>query len=411
MNNYGIYFDFFKYFIYISHMKKLLFIIHCSLFICVGNAFAFDTKARSAFLIDLQSGTEIVAKESDTLMPPSSMLKLMTLAVAFDEIKSGNLKMEDRIIVPESADYKNPIWASASKICLSASQKISVRDAVLGLIVMSGGDAGVTLAHKIAGSEAAMTTRMTALAREIGMPQSSFGNVSGLPNPGNMMTSRELATLAKYLIEQHSDLYPLFATRRFEFAEYQSEWCAEWGRNHTYNYNRLLFIMPGADGLKTGHTDDGGYGMVASANVSGRRLVGVINGFKGKNHEALAQEMKRLLNHGYTNTTNKVFYKPGDAIVEIPVWYGRQPTAVATIEKPFAITLPRDADASKIQVLARYSEPLPAPVRAGDVIGEIIAQQAGRVVARAPLVARERVGKVQFLARIIKNLQVIFRGK
>jgi D-alanyl-D-alanine carboxypeptidase (penicillin-binding protein 5/6) len=407
-------------------MKKLTCLLSLISCLCVESALAFSTPARSAFLIDLQSGTEIVAKEADTLMPPSSMLKLMTLAVAFDEIKSGNIKMDGRIIVPESADYKNTIWAPASKICLSAGQKISVRDAVLGLIVMSGGDAGVTLAHQIAGDEAAMTTRMTTLAREIGMPLSTFGNVSGLPNPNNLMTSRELATLAKYLIEQHSDLYPLFATKRFEFAEYQSEWCAGWGRNHTYNYNRLLFIMPGADGLKTGHTDDGGYGMVASSDIGRRRLVGVINGFKGKNHEALAQEMKRLLNYGYTNTVNKVFYRPGDVIVEIPVWYGRAPTAVATVEKPFAVTLLRNAPttalraepplkgvahSTEIQLIARYSEPLPAPIRAGDNIGEIIAELDGRVLARAPLVAREKVSKVQFFARVIQNLKVIFNGR
>jgi D-alanyl-D-alanine carboxypeptidase (penicillin-binding protein 5/6) len=248
--------------------------------------------------------------------------------------------------------------------------------------------------------------------------------VSGLPDPNNLMTSRELATLARYLIEQHAGLYPMFATRRFEFNGYQNEWCAKWGMNHTFNYNRLLFIMPGADGLKTGHTADGGYGMVASANIGGRRLVGVINGFKARNHEALAQEMKRLLNHGFKDTENKVFYKPKDAIVEIPVWYGRTPAAVATIEKPFAVTLPRDAAPGRgkaataihpggggLRILARYEEPLPAPIRKGDKIGEIIAELDGRVVARAPLVAREQVGKVRFFARVIKNLQVILNGK
>ncbi len=393
-------------------MKKSLFTICSLLFtLCATNANAFSTPARSAFLIDLQSGAEIVSKDADTLMAPSSMLKLMTLAVTFDEIKAENLKMDDRIVVPAAADYKNPIWDEASKICLSNGQKISVRDAITGLIVMSGGDAGVTLATKIAGGEDAMVQRMTARAREIGMPKSSFGNVSGLPNPNNLMTSRELAILADYLIEKHSDLYPMFATKKFEFNGYQSEWCAQWGRTKTLSYNKLLFIMPGADGLKTGHTEDGGYGMVASAKVGGRRLVGVINGFKGKNHEALAAEMKRLLNYGFNKTTNKIFYRPGDKIAEIPVWYGRQPTAIATIAKPFAITLPRGADTTGLRILARYEEPLSAPVRQGEKIGEIIAELDGQVVARAPLVAKERVGKIQFFARIIKNIQVIFGGR
>ncbi len=393
-------------------MKKSLFTICSLLFaICTNGANAFSTPARSAYLIDMQSGAEIISKEADTLMPPSSMLKLMTLAVAFDEIQAENLKMDDKIVVPDAADYKNPIWNEASKICLAAGQKISVRDAIMGLIVMSGGDAGVTLATKIAGDEDAMVQKMTARAREIGMSKSSFGNVSGLPNPNNLMTSRELAILADYLIEKHSDMYPMFATRQFEFKEYQSEWCAQWGRSKTLNYNKLLFIMPGADGLKTGHTADGGYGMVASAKIGGRRLIGVINGFKGKGHEALAVEMKRLLNYGFNETANKVFYKPGDKIVEIPVWYGREKNVIATVEKPVAITLPRGTDTTGLRVLARFEEPLPAPVRRGDKIGEIIAELNGQVVARAPLVARERVGKVQFIARIIKNISVIFNGR
>lgn len=389
-------------------MKKILFIIFCFLPFAVN---AFSTNARSAYLIDLQSGAEIVSKEADTLMPPSSMLKLMTLAVAFDEIHDGNLEMDERITVPKDADYKNPVWSDASKICLSAGQKISVRDAVLGLIVMSGGDAGVTLATKIAGSEDAMVQKMTDKARKIGMEKSSFGNVSGLPNPNNLMTSRELAILAQYLIEHHPDLYPLFATKQFEFKEYQSEWCAKWGQSKTLNYNKLLFIMPAADGLKTGHTDDGGYGMVASAKIGGRRLIGVINGFKAKGHQALAIEMKRLLNYGFNETTNKVFYKPGDKITEIPVWYGREKTAIATVKKPLAVTLPRGTDTNGLRVLVRYEEPLPAPVHQGEKIGEIIAEQNGQVVARAPLVAKERVGKIQFIARIIKNISVIFNGR
>ncbi|MCL1892098.1 MAG: D-alanyl-D-alanine carboxypeptidase [Alphaproteobacteria bacterium] len=401
-------------------MKKLLSLALC-LLPFAANA-EFKTTAHSAFLIDPQSGTEIVAKEADTLMPPSSMLKLMTLAVVFDEIKAGKLKLDERIVVPDAADYKNPTWATASKICLVKGQKISVRDAVLGLIVMSGGDACVTMAEKVAGSEPEMVRRMTQRAREIGMARSTFGNVSGLPHPDNLMTSRELATLAQYFINRHADLYPMFATKRFEFSEYQTEWCAEWGRTKTLNYNKLLFIMPGAEGLKTGNTAEGGYGLVASATQGGRRLVGVINGFKAKNHDALAAEMKKLLQYGFTDTINKTFYKPGDTIVEIPVWYGRRPFAVATVEKPFVITLPVGAkylspqggkysaptNTDNIRILARYAEPLPAPIRAGDKIGLIIAQQDGKAIASADLVAKERVGKVQFFARIWKNLQVIF---
>ena len=387
-------------------MKKKIFILLLSLITTTAHA-DFSTRAKSAFLIDYDSGAEIVAKNADTLMPPSSMIKLMTLAVLFDEIKAGNLTMDDRLTVSENADYENPLWYPASKICLVAGQTISVRDAILGLIVLSGGDASVVVAEKLAGSESAFTELMQKKARDIGMTQSTFGNASGLPNPNNLMTSRELAILAQHIISDYPDIYPMFATKRFEFAEYQSDWCREWGRTHTMNYNKLLFIMPGADGLKTGHTDDGGYGMVASAKIGGRRLIGVINGFNGKSHDALAAEMKKLLEYGYSTTVNNVFYNPGDKIAQIPVWYGRQKNVVATVEKPFAITVPKSDGLRGVRVLARYNDPVPAPINAGDKIGEIIAEKDGRVIARAPLVAMERVKKTILFGRVIKNIMVM----
>ena len=225
------------------------------------------------------------------------------------------------------------------------------------------------------------------------------------------MTSRELATLAYHLIADYPDLYPLFATRRFEFNDYQTDWCRDWGRTHTLNYNKLLFIMPGADGLKTGHTDQGGYGMVASAVSGGRRLIGVINGFRGKGHDGLASEMKKMLNYGFTTTSTRVFYRPGDEIVNVPVWYGRQNTVVATVAKNFAITHPKDKSFTNLRILARYDDPVAAPVRVGDKIGEIIAEQDGKVLARADLVAKNRVRKIQFLGRVLKNIRVIIMGK
>ena len=392
--------------------KNFIFSALLALFpIIASGASEFTTNAKSAFLVDFDSGVEIVAKNADKLMPPSSMVKLMTLAVLFDEVKSGNLTMDSKLPVSENADYTNPIWYPASKICLSAGQEITVRDAILGLIVLSGGDASVVVAEKLAGSENAFTAQMTAKARELGMEQSTFGNASGLPDVNNLMTSRELAILATHLISDYPDLYPMFATKRFEFGDYQSEWCRDWGRTHTVNYNKLLFTMPGADGLKTGHTDGGGYGMVASARVGGRRLIGVINGFRARGHDALAAEMKKLLNYGYTTTNNKVYFRPGDTVVTVPVWYGRTKNVNATVEKPFVVTLPKSVPISSVRVIARYNDPAPAPITAGDKLGEIIAERDGKVIARAPIVAAERVKKVQFIKRVMKNIAVIFGGR
>lgn len=392
----------------ITNMKKKLFVLFLSVFASVAHGAEFKTKAKSAFLIDYDSGAEIVAKAADTLMPPSSMIKLMTLAVLFDEVAAGNITMDTRFPVGENADYNRPEWYPASKICLVAGQDISVRDLILGLIVLSGGDASVVVAEKLAGSENAFTAMMEKKARSIGMEKSTFGNASGLPDPNNLMTSRELAILAQHLISDYPEIYPMFATKRFEFKEHKTDWCREWGRTHTVNYNKLLFTMRGADGLKTGHTTQGGYGMVASAKVGGRRLIGVINGFNGKGHDALAAEMKKLMEFGFNNTMNKVFYNPGDTVAEIPVWYGRNPSVIATVAKPFAITVDKEDGMTGVRVLARFDEPINAPVNAGDKIGEIIAEQNGRVISRAPIVAKDSVRKIRFLGRAIKNIMVMF---
>ena len=391
-------------------IKKFLILSLC-LFVFDSNAAEFQTNATSVYLFDYDSNEEIIAKNADKLMPPSSMLKLMTLTVLFDAIKSGNIKMDDLLAVSENADYKNPLWYPASKLCLVKGQKITVRDAILGIIVLSAGDASVTVAEHFAGTEAKFTDLMTKKAREIGMPKSTFGNASGLPNDNNLMTSRELSVLAKYIIDEYPDIYPMFATKRFEFSDSKTDWCNDWTRTHTINYNKLLFSMPGADGLKTGHTDDGGYGMVASAKIGGRRLIGVINGFRGRGHDALAEEMKKLLNHGYKTTQTKVFYKPGDTLNQIPVWYGVKPTVETTVNENVAITLPKDASLKDIRVLARFEEPISAPVKQGQQIGEVVIEKNGDIIKHIPLVAKTKVRKIQFFGRIIKNISVLLSGK
>ncbi len=371
----------------------------------------FSTKAKSAYLVDYDSGDVIVAKNADELMPPSSMLKLMTLTVLFDQVKSGKLKMEDTLTVSENADYKNPLWYPASKMCLVTGQKITVKDAILGIIVLSAGDASVTVAEHIAGNENKFSEMMHKKAQQIGMEKSTFGNASGLPHENNLMTSKELAILAKYIIDEYPDIYPMFATKRFEFNDTKTDWCRDWTKTHTMNYNRLLFSMPGADGLKTGHTDDGGYGVVASAKIGGRRLIGVINGFRGKGHDGLAEEMKKLLNHGYKNTTTKIFYRSGDVLLKVPVWYGRYPTVDATTAENVAITLPKDYSLKNIRVLARYEEPIAAPVKMGQKIGEIVIEKDGDIVKRIPMIAKERVRKIQLFGRVFKNISVMIFGK
>lgn len=390
-------------------MKKFLILFMC-FNVGIAKSANFSTKAASAMLIDYDSGAEIVSKNPDELMPPSSMLKLMTLTVLFDAIKSGDLKMDDELITSENADYKNPQWYPASKMCLTTGQKITVQDAILGIIVLSAGDASVVIAEHLAGSESKFSELMQKKATEIGMEKSTFGNASGLPHEHNLMTSRELAMLAKYIITEYPDIYPLFATKRFEFTDTKTDWCREWTKTHTMNYNRLLFSMPGADGLKTGHTDKGGYGVVASAKIGGRRLIGVINGFRGRGHDALAEEMKKLLNYGYQNTQTKVFYRAGDTLLKIPVWYGIRPDVEVITNENVAITLPKSESLKNIRVLARYEEPIAAPVKAGQEIGTVVIENNGEIIKRIPMIAKEKVRKIQFFGRVFKNISVLIVG-
>lgn len=395
----------------IDMMKKFLIFCMCFNTVAIAQATDFQTNAKSAYLIDYDSNTTIVSKNADVLMPPSSMLKLMTLTVLFDEIKSGKIKMEDTLTVSENANYKNPIWYPASKMCLVPEQKITVRDAILGIIVLSAGDASVVVAEHLAGSENKFTEMMQTKAREIGMEKSTFGNASGLPHENNLMTSHELAILAKYIIDEYPDIYPMFATKRFEFNDTKTDWCREWTQSHTMNYNKLLFSMNGADGLKTGHTDNGGYGMVASSKIGGRRLIGVINGFRGRGHDGLAEEMKKLLNYGYKNTQTKIFYRAGDVLLKIPVWYGLHENVEATVNENVAITLPKDTDLKTIRVLARFDEPIAAPVAIGQHIGEVVIEKNGDVVKRVPMIAKNKVRKIQFFGRVWKNISVMIWGK
>ena len=369
-------------------------------------AYAFDTPARSAFLIDPASGTVIINKAGDELMPPSSMLKLMTNLMGFDAVRDGRLNLYQRLPVGYNADHRRAVWQPASIVCLEEGTDISVRDILIGLIVQSGGDAGVVLAEHLYGSEAEMARRMTIRARQIGMPNSTFGNVSGLFHPDNLMTSRELATLAIYIYNEHPEFYPMFATRTWILEDDVNAWCAERRRLRQHGFGRFLQQMPGSEMRRTGRTTEGGFGMVATARRDGRLLIGVINGLDVRNHDVLATEAQRLLEYGFNNTVNRTFLTAGTELVRIPVWYGRRTTIGATIENDFIVTIPR-RNQNGIQIIARYNTPVIAPVRVGDIVGEVIAMQGGVVIARANLIASERTGRTRFIMRIWQNIRLI----
>ncbi|MDR1826611.1 MAG: D-alanyl-D-alanine carboxypeptidase [Rickettsiales bacterium] len=362
---------------------------------------AWAGPAKSYYLVDFQSGQAIVSKSADDLMIPASMIKLMTAELAFDALRSGKISMNTKLITPKNADHKNPALLSASKVCLSEGQVITVEDALTGLLVVSGGDAAITLAEKLGGSEEAFVQMMTERARKIGMEYTSFGNSSGLPDVNNLSTSRELAILADHIIRTYPEYLYFFRTRRFEFVNPITDFCRAWAKSHAINYNKLLFIMGGADGMKTGHTVKGGYGMVATANRKNRRLIAVINGMNAKGHDPLALEAKRLLEYGYENTFNREI--KSEAVV--PVWYGRKPEVIARTKRPFILTLKNGTDLDALRVSAFVSNDISAPLAAGEEVGLIVATLDGVEIKSDKLYAVEDVPRIRFFGRILRNIR------
>src|SRR3984893_1814654 len=236
----------------------------------------FDGDAPTAILIEAASGSVLFEKNADELRAPSSMMKLMTAEVVFHAIKQGDIKLTDEYRISENAWRKGGAPAGGSTMFANLNSKVSVNDLLHGAIIQSGNDACIALAEGMAGNERAFATdMMTARARELGLTQSTFGNSNGLPDPGNKMTVRELAKLARYVIQTYPDMYKLFGEREFT-----------WNKIRQQNRNPLLLSLEGADGLKTGYTKDGGYGMVGSAVQNGLRVIVVVNGLEDPDDRA-----------------------------------------------------------------------------------------------------------------------------
>lgn len=390
-------------------MKKLKLIISLvSLITCrAGQGAAFQSPAKSFYLLDFQSGQAIAAKAEDDLMIPSSMVKLMTAELVFGALRDGKISLSTKLPVSKSADYRNPVLSGASKVCLSEGQTITVHDAISGMITVSGADAAIVLAEKLAPNEAAFTEMMTRRAREIGMEYSSFGNASGLPDVNNLSTSKELAILAEHIIRTYPEYTHFFKTRRFEFVDPQSDFCRNWAKTRAISYNRLLFIMGGAEGLKTGHTVKGGYGVVAAAIRKNRRLIAIINGFSAKGHDPLAAEAKRILEYGFDNTFNREIKTD----VSVPVWYGRKDKVRLQPDKPFVLTFHNGTNLDNLRITAVIPATIAAPVKEGDEIGRVKATLDGREIKSTPLYATEDIRRVRFFGRVFRNIKYFLTGQ
>ncbi|WP_018633032.1 D-alanyl-D-alanine carboxypeptidase family protein [Neomegalonema perideroedes] len=340
----------------------------------------FETAARAAMLIDHASGAVLFSKEADVSIPPASMSKLMTAYLVFESLKSGRLNLDDRLRVSEKA------WRmGGSKMFVRVNDQIRVEDLLRGVIIQSGNDACIVLAEAIAGSEEAFAVRMTAKARELGMSQSTFMNATGWPHPEHRMSARDLAIIAERILTDFPEYYHFYGEREFTWEDIRQA-----------NRNPLLGV-PGADGLKTGHTEEAGYGLVGSALRDGRRLTLVVSGLDSENQRA--QEAERLLNWGFREFETFTVGHPGLKVGEAEVWIGEKPSVSLVVEKPLTLTAPVGAR-EQVQAEIVYQGPAPAPIQQGQRLGALRVSAPGIDPIEIPLVAGEEVAKGGFAVKL-----------
>ena len=349
------------------------------------------TPARAAIVIDLSSDAVLLEKNADEALPPASMSKLMTLYMVFEALERGVISMDDMFRTSKRASSM-----AGSKMFLREGEQASVADLLRGVIVQSGNDAAVALAEALAGTEEAFAERMNQVAAEIGLTNSHFANATGWPDDSHRMSTRDLATLSARIIEDHPDLYPMFAEQEFE-----------WDGVNQRNRNPLLDLDIGADGLKTGHTEEAGYGLAASAIRDGRRVVVVIAGLDGAGDRK--QEAERLINWAFRAFETRRLYAAGQGLVEAPVWIGATSSVMLAPARDVTVTAPYGAlDDADLRI--RFDGPVPAPISAGQLVGHIELEVPGLPLTRVPLVASHDVARGGFVARVQAAAELLLRN-
>ncbi len=352
-----------------------------------ARADTITTAARQAIVVDFNTGAVLLDKNADEEMVPSSMSKLMTVYMVFDRLKKGSLKLSDKLPVSETA-WKRHYKTSESLMFLPVHAMVSVEDLMRGVIVQSGNDACSVLAEGISGSEEAFAAEETKKGREIGLLHSSFKNASGVPEPGHLMTARDLATLAARLIKDFPEYYAMFDERKFAFNN-----IAQDNRNPLFYRN-----VEGADGLKTGHTDDGGYGLTGSALRDGRRVIVVVNGLPSV--KARADESQQLMEWAFRTFEDKHLFKAGEIVVDADVWLGGRPSVPLIVESDVLATVPR-AGAGDMEVTATFDAPIAAPIAKGAKEGTLTVSIPGIGDQSLPLVAGAEVERLGLVGRIV----------
>jgi serine-type D-Ala-D-Ala carboxypeptidase (penicillin-binding protein 5/6) len=356
-----------------------------------AHAEAYETAAHAAILIDLQSGQELYAKNADVPLHPASMSKLMTVLMVFERLADGSLSLDDTLPVSEKAWRKG-----GSKMFVDLGSRVRVEDLLHGIIVQSGNDACIVVAEALGGTEEAFSEQMTRRGRELGLTHSVFKNASGWPDPDHLMSARDLATLATIIIKQYPQYYKIFGEKEFIYNNI---------RQHARN--PLLYQDIGADGLKTGHTEEAGYGLTASAVRDGRRLVMVLAGLQRPGDRA--REAAGLLDYGYRNFKNYQLFARGDAVEQADVWLGSAGSVPLLVQEDVWASLTADGRRD-LRVKVAYDGPIPAPIADGSQVAELEITAPGLEPRRIPLIAGDTVQAASMFGRVTSALGYLIWG-
>ena len=357
----------------------------------------FDGDAPTAILIEASSGSVLFEKNADELRPPSSMMKLMTAEVVFNAIKKGDVKLTDEYRISENAWRRGGAPAGGSTMFAILNSKVSVDDLLHGAIIQSGNDSCIALAEGMAGNERTFAADfMTKRARELGLTRSTFGNSNGLPDPDNKMTVRELARLARYVIRTYPDMYKLFGEKEFT-----------WNKIRQLNRNPLLNSLDGADGLKTGYTKEGGYGLVGSAVQNDTRLIVVVNGLEDRKDRA--SEAKKMLEWGFRNFEARTLFAAGQPIGYAKVFGGDSRSVKLTSPEPVKVMVHKNGN-DKLIARVIYKGPVRAPIQSGQKVGVVKVWRDARIAMEAPVYAAESIGTGSTVRRAIDGASELVIG-
>lgn len=360
------------------------------------NANAYETSARNAILMDFETGEHLFEKNIKESVPPASMSKLMTVYILADKIKNGSVKLSDTFTVSENAWRKGGAATGGSTMFLSIGDVVTVEDLIKGIVIQSGNDACIVVAENIAGSEEDFAVLMNKTAKKLGLENSSFANSTGLPDPNQRMSMEDLAILSRHIIKEFPDLYHYFSEKEFVYNKIKQG-----------NRNPLLYSMKGADGLKTGHTEEAGFCLAASATKNNRRLIEVMSGM-GSNKER-SEESERLMSWGFREFNNYKLVASGQNLGEAKVWYGRQNTVPLSVADDVIKTIPV-SKTDNVKVSVEYDEPIKAPISKGQKIGEVKIEIDEGSSFSVPLVAAAEVKEVGFWGKFTANLQYFIFG-